>query len=33
MIRWLINQGESRNDTNALPRVQPEAVALAGSAT
>ncbi|MDA1158021.1 MAG: ABC transporter permease subunit [Planctomycetota bacterium] len=33
MIRWLTNQGESRNDTNALPRVQPEAVALAGSAT
>ena len=33
MIRWLINQGESRKDTNALPRVQPEAIALAGTAT
>lgn len=31
MLRWLINQGESRKDPNALPRVQPEAVALAGS--
>ena len=33
MIRWLINQGESRQDTDSLPRVQPEAVALTGSAT
>jgi sodium transport system permease protein len=33
MIRWLINQGESRKDTNALPCVQPETVALAGTAT
>ena len=33
MIRWLINQGESPKDTNALPCVQPETVALAGTAT
>ena len=33
MIRWLINQGESRKDPNSLPRIQPEAVALSGSTT
>jgi sodium transport system permease protein len=33
MIRWLINQGESRKDTNALPRVQSETVALASTST
>ncbi|MFT4556928.1 MAG: sodium transport system permease protein [Planctomycetaceae bacterium] len=33
MIRWLINQGESSKDTNSLPRVQPEAIALASTAT
>jgi sodium transport system permease protein len=33
MIRWLINQGESRKDPNALPRVQPETIALTGAAT
>jgi sodium transport system permease protein len=33
MIRWLINQGESRQDPNALPRVQPEAIALTGATT
>ena len=31
MIRWLINQGESRKDPNALPRVKPEEVALAAA--
>ncbi len=33
MIRWLINEGESREDPNAIPRIQPEAVTLTGSAT
>lgn len=33
MIRWLINQGESRKDPNALPRVQPETIAFTGAAT
>lgn len=33
MIRWLINQGESGQDSNAVARVQAETVALAGSAT
>jgi len=32
MIRWLINQGESREDPNALPRIQPESIALTGAA-